>query len=132
MKHVFVDTGAWYALVDRQDPDHVAVYACLQRYQGRLLTSNFVFDETITLLGYRLGWPLAHTVGEQLRSGNTAQIVRITPTDEDTAWHIFTRYQDESFSFTDCSSFALMERLKLHIAVAIDSDFKRYGFQCLP
>jgi predicted nucleic acid-binding protein len=132
MKHIFVDTGAWYALVDRQDPDHVAVYACLQRYQGRLLTSNFVLDETITLLRYRLGWPIAHTVGEQLRSGNTAQIVRITPTDEDTAWHIFTRYKDESFSFTDCSSFALMERLKLHAAVAIDSDFKKYGFQCLP
>ena len=35
MKRVFVDTGAWYALVDRQDPDHAAVYACLQRYKGR-------------------------------------------------------------------------------------------------
>src|SRR3989304_5359658 len=59
MKRVFVDTGAWYSLVDAKDPDHRAVAACLAEYHGRLATSNFVFDETVTLLRYRLDYRTA-------------------------------------------------------------------------
>ena len=56
MKRVFVDTGAWYGLVDRNDPDHSDVVSRLSEYEGRLQTSNFVIDETLTLLRYRLNW----------------------------------------------------------------------------
>lgn len=66
---VFVDTSAWYALIDRADPDHTAVTACLREYKGRLVTSNFIFDETVTLLRYRLGWSPAQRFGESLRAG---------------------------------------------------------------
>jgi predicted nucleic acid-binding protein len=132
MKRVFVDTGGWYALVDGKDPDHSEVRACLNNHQGKLVTSNFVFDETITLLRYRLGWDVANEVGENLRGGNIAQVHRITPADEDAAWQVFSRYRDKAFSFTDCTSFVLMRRLKLDVAVAIDSDFRTYGIQCVP
>ena len=56
MKRVFVDTGAWYALVDADDPDHRRVSDCIQHHRERLVTSNFVFDEVVTLVRYRLGW----------------------------------------------------------------------------
>jgi hypothetical protein len=59
-------------------------------------------------------------------------VARINPADEDTAWAIFTRYRDKAFSYTDCTSFALIGRLKLSTALAIDSDFRAYGLRCLP
>lgn len=132
MKRIFVDTGAWYALVDRKDPDHHETLKVFETYQGWLTTSNFVFDETITLLRYRLNWGVAYQFGENLLSGDLAVIHPIKQVDELKAWDIFKKYQDKSFSFTDCTSFALMERLKLNQAIAIDSDFKVYGIPCLP
>lgn len=129
---VFVDTSAWYALIDRADPDHAAVSACLREFKGALVTSNFVFDETVTLLRYRLGWQPAHRFGECLRAGSLAHRVNVEARDEDVAWSIFGRYQDHELSYTDCSSFALMQRLKLSTAVALDSDFRAFGLLTLP
>lgn len=132
MRQVFVDTGAWYALIDRKDPDHARVVPLFQANRGLLITSNFVVDETLTLLRYRLGWHIAHTFGEQMRTAALTRLVRISPADEDAAWEIFTRYRDKSFSFTDCTSFAVVERLKIDVALAIDRDFRAYGLHCLP
>lgn len=127
-----MDTGAWYALIDRRDPDHGTVVPSLQANRGRLVTSNFVMDETLTLLRYRLSWEAAQAFGEQIRAGALARTIRITPADEDSAWAIFTRYRDKSFSYTDCTSFAVIERLKISTALAIDRDFRAYGLRCLP
>ncbi len=129
---VFVDTSAWYALIDRADPDHAAVTACLREHKGCLVTSNFVFDETVTLLRYRLGWSPAQRFGDSLRAGNLAQMVRIDTQDENDAWTVFERYRDHALSFTDCSSFVLMRRLQLSTAVALDADFRAFGLLTLP
>jgi uncharacterized protein len=57
---------------------------------------------------------------------------RISPADEDAAWRIFLRYRDHTFSFVDCTSFALMERLCLTTAITLDEDFRTFGFHYLP
>jgi len=56
---VFVDTSAWYALVDEGDPHHSDA-AALARLMGRdrrswLVTTDYVLAETHTLLRVRLG-----------------------------------------------------------------------------
>jgi predicted nucleic acid-binding protein len=132
MKRIFVDTGAWYALVDAKDPDHARVVPCFQDFQGRLVTSNFVVDEVLTLTRYRLGWSVAHRLGTQLRSGRLSRLERVSQRDEEAAWSIFSRYDDKAFSFTDCTSFALVQRLELPVCLAIDADFRSFGLHCLP
>lgn len=132
MNRVFVDTGAWYSLVDADDPDHHRLVPVFRAHRGQLLTSNFVFDETLTLLRYKLGWHVAHQFGQQLRGGSLTGIERVTLKDEAAAWSIFERYDDKRFSFTDCTSFALVHRLKVRTCLAIDSDFRTFGLHCLP
>lgn len=132
MKRVFVDTGAWYALVDAADPDHARVSHCFREYRGRLVTSNFVFDETLTLARYKLGWQVAHRVGEMLRDSRLTRLERISPADEEAAWSIFSDYADKSFSFTDCTSFALVRRIGFSLCLAIDDDFRSFGLHCVP
>jgi predicted nucleic acid-binding protein len=127
-----VDTGAWYALADRKDPDHASVGECLRERSGRLVTTNFIFDESVTLIRFRLGSTPARTFGEQLLRGGAARLVGITRRDEARAWEIFTRYRDKSFSYTDCTSFAIMQRLGIGTAIAIDEDFRSFGLACLP
>ena len=96
------DTSAWYALVNRRDPDHATVRTALETFSGRLVTSNFVFDETVTLCRYRLGHDPAIRVGDRLRAGTLADVVRATAADEVAAWALFHARVDKTYSFTDC------------------------------
>jgi uncharacterized protein len=132
VKGVFVDASAWYAASVRNARDHRAVAAVLAEHRGQLVTSNFVIAEALTLFLSRLGWQAARRFGDEVRTGRLTARVPVEPADEDAAWAIFVRYHDHDFSFTDCTSFALMRRLRLDTAVAIDSDFRTFGFRCLP
>jgi len=127
-----VDTGAWYALADREDPDHKAVARCLEERSGRLITTNFIFDESVTLIRHRLGFAAARGFGEELLAAGPARLLAITRGDEARAWEIFLRYRDKTFSYTDCTSFAVMRRLGVDTAVTLDRDFRSFGFTCLP
>jgi len=121
---IFVDTGAWYALVDSDDADHGAAAAFLAANTIPLITSNFVFSETVTLIRYRIGHEAARSFGQKLKESSFVRVVAVTPADEERAWDIFTKYQDQDFSFVDCTSFVVMERLKLSAAFAFDRHFR--------
>lgn len=131
MTLVFVDTSAWFAFVNRADPDHDAVRRAIES-SDRLVTSDGVFDETVTLCLYRLGHETAVKVGETLRNPRVVDLVRGEPADETAAWKLFARRPDKTYSFTDCLSFVMMRRLGLNRAIALDDDFRREGFEVLP
>ena len=130
---VFVDTSAWYALADTSDAHHEAATQYINTLTTPLVTSTYILDETMTLLRIHLGHGVACRFGEKLRQEQIALLLRITEPDEQRAWDIFVRYDDKVFSFTDCTSFALMERLHIETAFAFDEDFRQYGrFVVLP
>jgi uncharacterized protein len=129
---VFVDTSAWYALADARTSDHVSIKAVLKAHRLSLVTSDYIFDEIVTLIRMRRGFDPARRFGEELLSGRVATIVRLLPVDLDAAWAVFCRRHDQRLSFTDCTSFALMQRLKIETAIALDDDFRALGFMNLP
>jgi hypothetical protein len=96
------------------------------------VTTNFVFDETLTLLRRRLGWSVACEFGRGLRGSRLASIVYVTVEDEDAAWILFRKFRDKEFSYTDCTSFAVMERLKLRTAFVFDRHFAAMEYQVEP
>jgi hypothetical protein len=101
-------------------------------HQARLITSDYVIDETLTLLRLRLGIDAAeawwHTIAFSRR------VVRELVHEEraERARGLFFRYRDKDFSFTDCTSFALMRELRLKEALTTDRHFRQAGFQMLP
>jgi predicted nucleic acid-binding protein len=132
MERMFVDASAWLALVNRSDEAHVAVRSLLRSFAGRLVTSNFVLDETVTLCRYRLGHAVAATVGDTLLDPETVDLVRVTAADERAAWDLFIDRSDKSYSYTDCTSFVLLRRLGVEQVAALDEDFRREGFDVRP
>ncbi|MEX2125081.1 MAG: PIN domain-containing protein [Woeseia sp.] len=132
MDRLFVDTSAWFAYANRKDPEHAAVRAVFRESGGRITTSNFIFDETISLCRYRLGHAAATRVGSVLLDTNTVDLIRITPEDEQAAWTLFCQRPDQRYSFTDCASFAIMRRLRIGTALALDDDFRIEGLQVVP
>ncbi len=130
---IFVDTSAWYAYVDKSDTDHTSAVSAVRNLDRPLVTSNYVFDEILTLARARLGFSVAATFGKKLWKQEIAVLVRVTVEDEAKAWEIFLKYKDKGFSFTDCTSFAIMERLNISMAFAFDSHFNQYGqFTIMP
>jgi predicted nucleic acid-binding protein len=123
---IFVDTGAWYALLDKNDSDHIAAVEFKESLTHSLVTTNYVADEIITLAKARLGHDIAVEIGEKLWNESIATLVRVTSQDEKRAWEIFVKHRDKGFSFTDCSSFAVMERLGIIEAFAFDEHFGQY------
>lgn len=132
MERLFVDTSAWFAYANRKDPQHRRVGEAFHTFSGRLVTSNFIFDEIISLCLYRLGHQTARAVGSVLLDPNEVDIVRIIVEDERAAWEIFCHRPDQRYSFTDCTSFALMRRLGLTTALTLDADFRAEGFAVAP
>lgn len=128
----FVDTSAWFALAYEGDPYHPAAQSFIAS-SPRLVTTNFIIDETITLTLVRLGYWPARALGEKLWSERQARLVHVTKADRRTAWELFKTYDDKAFSFTDCTSFAVMDRLGLEHAFTFDADFEQTGrFTQLP
>jgi uncharacterized protein len=135
MKFLFVDTAGWMAAADAADPKHRATTAARDKWfeEGRhLVTTDYVIDETLTLLRIRLGLDSAE---EWWHAVAASRRVRHEPIDGDRAERaraIFFRYRDKDFSFTDCTSFALMRELRLRAALTTDRHFRQAGFDLVP
>jgi predicted nucleic acid-binding protein len=132
MERLFVDTSAWFAYANRKDPDHRAARKIFTEFEERLTTSNFIFDETISLCLYRLGHDAARKTGFVLLDTGTVDLIRVTPADEQAAWTLFCKRSDQRYSYTDCTSFELMRRLGITTAFAFDDDFRTEGFRVVP
>ena len=129
---LFVDTSAWLALNDKNDQYHgeaVSRITLIQQQKIQLVTSEYVFDESVTIIRYRISHRAAVAFGDALISSNVASIEDITDEERLKAWALFKKYRDKDLSFTDCTSFALMIKLKLRKAFSFDDRFKQVGFE---
>jgi uncharacterized protein len=132
---VFVDTGAWFALVAIDDANHraardafpVVVSGC-----RALVTSNLVVGETYTLLRVVKGYRQAKAFLERLRASAKLDRVFVTESLEGVAYGILDRYSEHPFSFVDATSFAVMRQGQIRHAFAFDRHFRIAGFLRIP
>ena len=133
---IFVDTGAWYALMDGTDPNHAAaraVYRDLARGKmGRLVTSDYVLAEAYTLCRFRGGIEPLRRLAAQARESPNLRMLRVTETEYERALDLMLAREDKRWSFTDCTSFVLMESLTIQEAFAFDENFAQAGFSVRP
>lgn len=132
---LFADSGAWQALYDRDDELHGRAAGAFHGLVGKRVlfhVTDYVFDETVTLIRGRAGHQVATLCGEWLLHSPQVRFVRLTTDLWDESWNLFQRYEDKEFSFTDCSSFVVMRREKLRQAFGFDHNFEQMGFRLWP
>ena len=135
MNAVFVDTGGWMACADRADPAHAASTSARDATleAGRtLITTDFVVDETLTLIRFRLGLAAANAWWHQIDGSTRLRWERVDNDRFERARNLFVRYRDKDLSFTDCTSFAVMRELRLTTVITTDRHFQQVGFDVLP
>src|SRR5688500_12943071 len=112
---VFVDTSAFFALLDRRDSRHENAVAILQRLssgRSQLVTTNVVLLETHALLLTRVGRSEALRFLDSIDTGSV-QVLRVSAADESEARAILRQYDDKYFSLADATSFAVMRRSQI-------------------
>ena len=109
---IFVDTGAWFASVVTSDPDHRKAVEWTVTNRRTLLTTDYVIDETLTLLRARGERLRAIELGSRLFDGSLAIVHRLTIAQLKAAWDTFREFDDKDWSFTDCTSKVVMADLR--------------------
>ena len=116
MKRIFVDTNAWVAINFKNDQAHqraVETHQMLLKDGFSYVTTNFVLDETYTLLSIRAGRKASIQFGERIRKSNLIEIIYLSKEIEEESWRFFKKYNDHKLSYTDCTSFAVMNELRI-------------------
>jgi predicted nucleic acid-binding protein len=124
---VFVDTGGWFAYFVRRDPDHPAAVAWMRQNRQPLLTTDYVIDELFTLLKLRESHRVAVAAGVALLDRSVTHLEKILEPDFRAAWEVFQQFNDKGWSFTDCTSRVVMQRLGVTHAFAFDRHFEEFG-----
>jgi len=130
-----VDSSGWLAVADERDAAHEAVRTARDRWLaegGVLVTTDYVVDETLTLLRARLGLREAHIWWSHVEGSFRVRIEWMTPPRVERARTWFFGWKDQAYSFTDCTSFAVMRELKLTHVLTTDDHFRQAGFTVVP
>ncbi len=116
----------------RRHADAVAARDRWLERAGLLFTTDYVLDETLTLLRFRLGLRATTTWWSQIEGSSRLRWEFISPERAEKARAIFFRYRDKDFSFTDCTSFIVMRDLKLRQVLTTDRHFSQMLFTVQP
>ena len=131
---IFIDTWGWLTLRDRDESRHGDVkefYQQLRDENEMIYTSNYVLDETITLVFKRLPFKTAKEslakLDKAIKQGYL-QVEWVTPERFEKAKILRLKYQDKpKISFTDLSSMVVMEELGLKDIITGDEHFEHVG-----
>jgi predicted nucleic acid-binding protein len=132
---LFVDTSAWVAYSDPSDRWHAAAKKAIHSSVGArvtFVTTDYVLDETITLLLYHAGRERAVAFGDKVLQSRQVKLMRVDRGIWEEAWRMFKQYDDKKWAFTDCTSFVVMRQMKLQRAFAFDRHFMQAGIRLWP
>lgn len=128
---VFMDSAGFLALWDAGDEHHAAAIRLqkeLARKRRPFLTTEYVVDETVTLLLVRHSHNAAVDFLDTVERSEALRLEWIGPERFHAACALFRKYADKEWSFTDCVSFGTMRELRVRDAFTTDHHFKQAGF----
>jgi len=132
VKLIFVDTSAFYAVMDRDDNNHDMARSSwpeLIRDQ-RLLTNNYVLVETTALIQHRLGLAALHAFSNDVLP--LLRVEWVTEAGHRSALEALLTAGRKKLSLVDCVSFQTMRECGVNSAFCFDTHFKEQGFQIVP
>jgi len=128
-ERVFVDTSAFYALMDRSDTNYeqaAGLWRHLLEKDFYLTTSNYVIVETLALLQSRLGFEAANLWYRDVLG--LAEVLWVEGSLHNLAYGLWLSLGRRKVSFVDCISFITMRHHSVETAFAFDRHFEEQGF----
>lgn len=133
-KPAFADASFFFALAARRDRTHTAAVSAFSRLlqtQRRIITTDYVIDEAITLTKARTNATVALALMERIEQSEAIVMEWMTSDRFEAAKAFFRKHADQDYSFTDCASFVLMREFEIIDALTTDRQFAEAGFRPL-
>ena len=138
---VFIDTWGWVVIHNKREPRHSEVDALYRKCRlngGSIYTTDYVLDETFTLLFRRLPLSLAEEsvllLDEAIRQGYL-NLEWVSPERFEEAKELRSRFRDKpKISFTDLTLMVVMKELGVTSILTDHDDFTQVGmgFEKMP
>lgn len=130
----FVDTSAFFALLDEDDDNHTPAASWLAGPAADpnelLVTTSYVVVETVALGARRLGPAAVRTYLDAIVPG--LSVMYVDATLHAAGERAFLAQRGLRPSLVDCVSFEHMRERGMEQAFAFDRDFRRQGFRVVP
>jgi uncharacterized protein len=126
---VFIDTSAFFALLDNDDAQHTAakrVWEELLQEDRTLLTSNYVLVECFALMQNRLGLGAIRDFQENIMP--LIQVEYVDPDMHRAGVSALLAASRRNLSLVDCVSFEVMRTLGIKAVFTFDPHFREQGF----
>jgi predicted nucleic acid-binding protein len=130
-RKLFVDSGAWIALFSARDQHHAEADALVREaiaQRAPLVTTNLVLAEVHRLLLFRAGARPAMAALTRIEDSERVTIEFATALHHRRAREWLDKLADQTITYTDSVSFAVMEALRCTEALTFDHDFQIAGF----
>lgn len=123
---ILIDTGAFYALIDKNDKNHTEAKRFYKEIAGKeiLCTSLPILTEAWLLIDARLESHFANKLWISASKG-IFEILELGRDDLENALDIENKYHEAGFGFVDSTCFALCEKYKIHKVFTYDR--KHFG-----
>lgn len=133
---IFIDTSAWFALLYEraaQRPEATSTFAQIEKGRfGAPVTTDYVLDETFSLLRQRVGLASVARLSGLIRESPSIRRVRVSESVFEESLRLMLSHADKRWSFTDCTSFVTMRETHIVRAFTWDHNFAEAGFEVLP
>ncbi|RJQ80857.1 MAG: PIN domain-containing protein [Desulfobacteraceae bacterium] len=132
-ENIFIDTSAFYALMDRSDRYHEfakAQWPALLEDEIILQTSNYTVNETLTLLQYRLGSEAAMRWSRDVLA--VMRVHWVNETLHRQAYELWLTLGRRNFSLVDCVSYITMHQNQIEKAFCFKNGYAQQGFKLVP
>jgi hypothetical protein len=133
-RKVFIDTSFLIALLRSNDSDHTRVLALHQQLEVenvRKLTSEYVLLELGNSLSRLRVRQLAMNFFRRLYQDRTIEVIPTSSEIFTQALTLFNTRSDKEWGLTDCTSFVIMRKFKIDMALTMDHHFQQAGFRAL-
>jgi len=129
---IYVDTSAFYALIDRSDHYHheaSVLWPELLTEKVSLITSNYVVWETLGLLQKRIGFEAASLWSRDILG--VLDILWLDANIHQRVYELWLNLGRRQLSLVDCASFVTMHQYQIEKAFCFKPHFTDFGFTLL-
>jgi predicted nucleic acid-binding protein len=130
---LFIDTSAFYALLDKDDANHSKAkkaWIDILGFDNTVITTNYILVECFALLQHRLGIEAVRGFQEDVLP--IINVEWIKESNHRAAVSALLAASKRKLSLVDCVSFETMRLLGIKTVFAFDPHFADQGFTCIP
>ncbi len=121
---IFVDASAAVSYFDVKDANHIKAIKISNEFgKNKIITSNYVFAEIVTIVSQNAGKEVAIDAGNYIK--DNFSVIKIPTEIENLSWEIFKKQTSKNVSFVDCTTIALYKDGAFDKVFTFDTDFKK-------